>query len=193
MQGQLDTTMNQLGEMEKQTKALERSVQFVVNKERPHLSFEVGELVLTTSPFKHALESTLTIFGPTDAFIISAEDRLFVGDSEIPDPDIVDHLHKMSIPKIIKGGSDPLSVKVSPITFQFDDAQITKIKNRTQFAHYLAVVKYKDVFFTDDNDIRVTSVSKVWRITNLKNLPFPGTKREEYFAYWADSNSPVNT
>ena len=193
MQGQLDTTMNQLAEMEKQTRALERSVQFVVNKERPHLSFEVGELVLTTSPFKHALESTLTNYGPTDAFIISAKDRLFVADSEIPDPDIADHLHEMSIPKIIRGGSEPLGVKVSPIIFQFDDAQITKIKNRTQFAHYLAVIKYKDVFFTDDNDIRVTSISKVWRITDLKNLPLSGLKRDEFFAYWADSSSPIST
>lgn len=201
MHDQFETMQNQVLEMGKQTRLLERSVsvaeksadaaaaniQIFKDKERARLRIEVRDLRLELdSPIgRHVVASTIFHDGLTNAINVDGHARAVVSDQLELLP--AEGSWPMLLPQVIKTKDDPIQVHTPFYTnlgFKLSPEQVEAINTDKAFMHFFGQIRFEDVF----GDRWVLRFRRRWAFSLL--TPPPTMPRfGSWFKYGPDSEN----
>jgi hypothetical protein len=160
-------------ETKKAAQATEKNTELYINKERARLRVDIRPLTFPsqTDPAYNMVEFTVSIYGPTDAFVTESSCAAYFFPWQVIDnPDIADlsmfPIH--SLPSAIKANSPPIEcyafLNIAVTGSANDNVLIAEIKARNFAVGIRGWIKYRDVFGRD----RETTFRHVWQYTDVK-------------------------
>ena len=189
MQGQMNLMNGQLAEMSQQTASLREyveetkkisesglkaanaahdNVELYINKVRARLRVDIKPLTFPsqTDPAYSTVDFTVSIYGPTDAFITESSCTAYFYPWQVIDnPDLADSamLPIHSLPSVIKANSPPIEcfalLNIDASISGNDKVIIAEIKAKHLAVGIRGWIKFRDVFGRD----RETAFRYLWR------------------------------
>jgi hypothetical protein len=160
-------------ETRKAAQASQKNTELYISKERARLRVDIKPLTFPsqTDPAYNMVDFTVSIYGPTDAFVTESSCAAYFYSSHVIDtPDIADlsmfPIH--SLPSAIKANSPPIEcyafLNIAVTGETNDNVIIAEIKAKHFAVGIRGWIKYRDVFGRD----RETTFRHVWQYTDVK-------------------------